>query len=56
VIGQEEMASRFRLDIRKNVFTKRIVKPWNRLPREAAELPSLEVFQRCVEVVLRDMV
>ena len=34
----------------------RVVKPWNRLPGQVVESPSLEVFERRVDVALRDTV
>ncbi|KGL74969.1 hypothetical protein N309_01295, partial [Tinamus guttatus] len=47
---------RFRLDIRKNFYTGKVVKHWNRLPRQVMESPSLAVFKKQVDETVRDMV
>ncbi|KFP09548.1 hypothetical protein Z169_08341, partial [Egretta garzetta] len=46
---------RFRLDIRKKFFTMRVVKPWNRLPREVVEAPSLETFKARLDGALSNL-
>ncbi|KFR16673.1 hypothetical protein N306_09036, partial [Opisthocomus hoazin] len=47
---------RFRLDIRKKFFTMRVVKHWNRLPREAVHAPSLALFKARLDGALSNPV
>ncbi|KFQ36345.1 hypothetical protein N332_02449, partial [Mesitornis unicolor] len=47
---------RFRLDIRQKFFTVRVVRHWHRLPREAVDAPSLEVFKARLDGALSSLV
>ncbi|KGL96049.1 hypothetical protein N301_03000, partial [Charadrius vociferus] len=54
--GYKLEGGRFRLNIRKKIFTMRVVRHWNRLPREVVEAPSLEVFKARLDVALGTLV
>ena len=44
------------MDIRRKFFTQRVVTHWNRLPKEAVDAPSLEVFKARMDVALGSLV
>ena len=46
---------RFRLDVRGKFFTRRVVRCWNRLPREAVDAPSLEVLKARLDGALGNL-
>ncbi|KFW08452.1 hypothetical protein N327_08149, partial [Fulmarus glacialis] len=48
--------SGFRFDIRKKFFIMRVVRHWNRLPREVVDAPSLEVFKARLDGALSNLV
>ncbi|KFR12196.1 hypothetical protein N306_13526, partial [Opisthocomus hoazin] len=54
--GHKLKEGRFRLDIRKKFFTMRVVKHWNRLPREVVDAPSLAVFKARLDGALSNLV
>ena len=50
--GHKLKQRKLQLNMRKNFFPLRVTEPWPRLPREAVESPSLEIFQPRLDVVL----
>ena len=44
------------MDIRRSFFSDRVVVHWHRLARMAVKTSSLEVFQNCGDVALKDVV
>ena len=47
---------RFRLDIRKKFSPVRVVRHWNRLPREAMDVPSLEAVKARLDGAVSNLV
>ncbi|KFO64612.1 hypothetical protein N302_14979, partial [Corvus brachyrhynchos] len=54
--GFKLKGSRFRLDIRREFLTVRVVRHWNRLPKEVVDIPSLEVFKARLDRALGNLV
>jgi len=48
--------NRFRLDIRMKFFTVRVVRQWDRLPREVVNVPTMEVFKPRLDGALSNLV
>jgi len=46
----------FRLEMQKHLFTKRVVKCWNKLPREAINAPCLSVLNRYLDSALNNTI
>ncbi|KAK4811893.1 hypothetical protein QYF61_014926 [Mycteria americana] len=50
--GYKLTPRRFPLNIRKRFFSVKVTEHWHRLPKEAAESPSLEIFKSYLDMVL----
>jgi len=50
--GHKLKQRKFHVNTRKNFFPLRVTEPWNRLPREVVESPSLGIFKTHLDAVL----
>jgi len=55
-IHTNKIKCRFRLDIRKKFCVIRVVRHWNKLPREVVDAPSLEMFKFRLHAALSNLV
>ena len=44
------------MHVRRKFFTMRVVRCWNRLPREVVDAPSLEVFKARLDGAVGNLV
>jgi len=50
--GHKLKHRKFQRNMRKNFFTLRVTEPWNSLPREVVDSPSLEIFKNPLDKAL----
>ncbi|KFV05879.1 hypothetical protein N340_14397, partial [Tauraco erythrolophus] len=48
--------SRFIFNTRNKFFTVRVIRHWNRLPKEVVDAPSLEAFKARLDEALSNLV
>ncbi|RMC10000.1 hypothetical protein DUI87_12791 [Hirundo rustica rustica] len=53
--GQRLMYRKFHLNARKSFFPVLVTEHWNMLPREVVESLALQIFNNCLDAVLRDV-
>jgi len=54
--GFELKEGRFRLDIRKEFFTQRVMRHWKLLPRETVDALSPEAFKARLDGILGSLI
>ena len=54
--GFKLMEGKFRLDVRGKFFTEKLVRCWNRLPREVVDALSLQVFKARLDGALGNLI
>lgn len=53
--GSKLCQGRFKLDIKKHFLKERLVKHWNRFPREVFYVPHLSVFKEHLDSALKNI-